>query len=722
MENRNAAKQYKKEELLLLLEITELITQVKNQNQLLRLIHDKIKPIFNFHDIGLFVFNRENTKLSDWAAIIPELVDSEWNVLLEHHSTDLDYQNSPLEFAMKEIDNNGVTLFDYRELVQQFPDFPQWNFEVVSIMSLGYIDCLGTNLKIGGKTIGFFCINALSKNFFKPSQFSFFKAISDAIAIAIANILANEEILRREKEKLTLLEITETVAKVKNTYDLIKLIIDKVKPIFNFTECGIFVISKDGTKHTDLAAAIPELIGGIWNPKLKELPFEIPHKNSPLEMMIKEIEMVKKPVLFDFKDLFDQYPDYAQFQVPDLDILEIGFRDCLATTIKRNGEVIGMFCINALSKNFFPEHKYNIFQSIGNIISIGISNILANEEIEKLNKELQEQNSYLTEEVQESYNFGDMIGQNELFKEVCKNISLVAKTDSTVLILGETGTGKELVARAIHNNSNRKSKPLIKLNCAALPANLIESELFGHERGAFTGAIERRIGKFELANGSTLFLDEIGELPLELQSKLLRALQEREIERLGSNKTLNIDVRIIAATNRDLTSDIASGKFRSDLFYRLNIFPITLPSLRTRKEDIPLLATHFLQKYTRKIGKNIQGFSTNALQEMMVYKWLGNIRELEHTIERAVILSNSKLIQSLCLPLSDSQKLTIAPKQFEIKTWEEQERDYLLEILKLTNGKITGKRGAAQLLDLKPTTLQSKILKLGIKRQHYVEL
>ncbi len=722
MENLNASKQYKKEELLLLLEITELIAQVKNGKELLRIIYDKIKPIFNFYDIGLFILDNDGKTHSDWAVTVPELLDGEWNKISEIISIEITHKGSTIEYAMQEVENNGVMYFDFKELVELFPDYPNWQIGDKYFLDFGYVECIATNLKISGKLIGFFCINAKSKNFFKPSQFAFFKAIGDAVAIAVANILANEEILRREKEKIALLEITETIAKVNNTYDLLRLIIDKVKPIFNFEDFGIFIINDDGTKHTDLAATVPELIGGNWNTKIQEFSFDVPHKDSMIEWVINEMIKADKAVLFDFQDLIAQFPDYPQFTAPGVDILAMGYRDCLQTTIKKNGKVIGVFCINALAKDFFKESQFNIFQSVGDVISIGIGNILANEKIAALNKELQEQNEYLTKEVQETYNFGDMIGQNESFQEVCNNISLVAKTDSTVLVLGETGTGKELVARAIHNNSTRKSKPLIKINCAALPANLIESELFGHERGAFTGAIEKRIGKFELANGSTLFLDEIGELPLELQAKLLRALQEREIERLGSNKTINLNVRIIAATNRDLLADIANGKFRSDLYYRLNIFPISLPPLRLRKEDIPILAAHFLQKYARKIGKKIQGFSNNALQEMMIYKWYGNVRELEHTIERAVILNNSKLIQSLCILINNNKKLALFHKEFEIKTWEEQERNYLLEILKITNGKITGKNGAAQLLNLKPTTLQSKILKLGIKRQHYIDI
>ncbi len=293
----------------------------------------------------------------------------------------------------------------------------------------------------------------------------------------------------------------------------------------------------------------------------------------------------------------------------------------------------------------------------------------------------------------------------------------VAYSDSTVLLLGETGTGKELVARAIHNSSPRKNKLMVKVNCAALPANLVESELFGHERGSFTGATERRLGKFELANGGTLFLDEIGEMPIDLQVKLLRALQEREIERIGGKGVIKVDVRIIAATNRDLEKEMEEGRFRSDLYYRLNIFPITLPSLRNRKEDIPLLAAHFISRFSKKAGRKIKTISTRALQEMSIYNWPGNIRELEHLLERSILLSEGDMLKVVHLPV---QKNTVASQcekhQFQVRTIDDNEREHILETLKYCSGRVGGYSGAAELLGVPPSTLFSKMKKLGIRR------
>jgi transcriptional regulator with GAF, ATPase, and Fis domain len=315
-----------------------------------------------------------------------------------------------------------------------------------------------------------------------------------------------------------------------------------------------------------------------------------------------------------------------------------------------------------------------------------------------------------------TYNFEEIIGQSKPLKEMFEHIVLVSRTDTTVLLLGETGTGKELIAKAIHNLSPRKTKPLVRLNCAALPAQLIESELFGHEKGAFTGATDKRIGKFEIADGGTLFLDEIGELPLESQVKLLRVLQEKEVERLGGNKIIKIDVRIIAATNRDLEQEMIAGRFRSDLYFRLHVFPMYVPPLRERKEDIPLLAYHFLQKMEKKLGKVFTGISQKVIQQLTSYDWPGNIRELEHVIERSAILCKSDQLKELYLSKT-SAKPTIPA--FTLQTWEEHEKEYIIFVLAKCSGRVSGAKGAARILNIPPTTLESRMKKLGIKKQHF---
>lgn len=307
-----------------------------------------------------------------------------------------------------------------------------------------------------------------------------------------------------------------------------------------------------------------------------------------------------------------------------------------------------------------------------------------------------------------------IIGKSQQLKTVLEHLQIVAPSDTSVLIMGESGTGKERFASCIHRMSPRKLKPLIKVNCAALPVNLVESELFGHERGAFTGASEKRIGKFELANEGTIFLDEIGELPLEVQVKFLRVLQEKEIERIGSNEVIKINTRIITATNRNLEREVAAGRFRMDLYYRLNVFPLLLPPLRERKEDIPLLARHFVTYYSNILGKNVSGISESVFSHLSNYDWPGNIRELEHAIERAVLMAEGSIITYMAIPESN-QPETIEPTRV-LKTMDEMEKEHILAALKQCKGKISGQGGAAELLGINVSTLNSKMKKLGIQK------
>ncbi len=333
--------------------------------------------------------------------------------------------------------------------------------------------------------------------------------------------------------------------------------------------------------------------------------------------------------------------------------------------------------------------------------------------IEQLKEQLQAENVYLQEEIKLNHNFGEIVGQSDALKYVLFQVERVAPTDTTVLLLGETGTGKELIARAIHQASPRKDRPLVKVNCATLPSSLIESELFGYEKGAFTGAQTRKLGRFELVNGGTLLLDEIGELPVELQAKLLRVLQEGEFERLGSSRTIKVNVRVIAATNRNLKAEIQNGLFREDLWYRLSVFPITLPSLSQRKEDIPSLVNHFVNVYSKKLGRPIKSIAPKTMKALQDYSWPGNVRELSNVIERAVINSQGPVL-ILSERLEPSH--TINVPYLNGKTLAEMERDIILQRLEETNWKIEGPGGAARSLGLNPSTLRLRMTKLGLQR------
>jgi len=336
----------------------------------------------------------------------------------------------------------------------------------------------------------------------------------------------------------------------------------------------------------------------------------------------------------------------------------------------------------------------------------------AHEELQQLKNQLEAENIYLQQELQLDENLGEIVGQSDAIKYVLFKITQVAPTDSTVLITGETGTGKELAARAIHGASSRKDRPLIKVNCSALAPTLIESELFGHEKGSFTGAVGKKQGRFELANGGTIFLDEIGELPPELQVKLLRVIQESEFERLGGNKTIKVDVRIIAATNRNLKVAVEEGTFREDLLYRLNVYPITMPPLRQRRDDIPLLVEHFCSMYAKKFGKTISSISPKTMQNLQSHSWPGNVRELANVIERAVIHTKGSVLQVV------DQFEQVRHETEPTQTLEEVERDYITRTLENTGWRIEGPYGAAKILGLNPSTLRTRMLKLGIQRRH----
>ncbi|HEY6122332.1 MAG TPA: sigma 54-interacting transcriptional regulator, partial [Pyrinomonadaceae bacterium] len=380
------------------------------------------------------------------------------------------------------------------------------------------------------------------------------------------------------------------------------------------------------------------------------------------------------------------------------------------------------------TKNRYSEADAELLKEVANQVALAIANMKSYEEIAALKARLEKENIYLQEEIRTEHNFEEIVGNSPALLQLLRRVDHVAPTDSSVLIYGETGTGKELIARAIHNRSARKDRPLVKINCSAISAGLVESELFGHVKGAFTGAIERRIGRFELADGGTLFLDEVGELPLETQVKLLRVLQEREFEPVGSNRSVHVDVRIIAATNRNLEESISSGKFRSDLYYRLNVIPLEVPPLRERRADIPQLAMFFLSQCARNLGKRIEGLSSAATESLLRYPWPGNVRELQNVIERALILSHDSILDldNDLISVSGSkayrdkaaglEAIHNAGPSAAFKTLEDVERAHICAVLQQTRGVIEGANGAAKTLGMHPNTLRHRMEKLGIKR------
>ena len=421
-------------------------------------------------------------------------------------------------------------------------------------------------------------------------------------------------------------------------------------------------------------------------------------------------------------------------------LAEQGVRSICVAPLIIAGKSMGTLNLASNKADEYSDADGELLQEVANQVALAVENMKAYEEIRALHAKLEKENVYLREEIRSEHNFREIVGTSANLREVLENVERVAPLDSTVLIYGETGTGKELIARAIHDCSNRKNRPLVKLNCSAISAGLVESELFGHMRGAFTGALERHIGRFELADGGTLFLDEVSELPLETQVKLLRVLQEGEFEPVGSNKTIHVNVRIIAATNRNLEECVAAGRFRSDLFYRLNVFPLELPPLRNRRSDIPQLVGFFLQRFANKFGRKIDSVQKETMDLLMEYPWPGNIRELQNIIERAVVLASGLVlsvdpaflprtpalgdlshVSSAKLPKADPPIAENSARSTEtlFPSLEHMERDHILAALNRTAGVIDGPRGAARILNLHPNTLRSKMTKLGIDRRRH---
>jgi formate hydrogenlyase transcriptional activator len=382
---------------------------------------------------------------------------------------------------------------------------------------------------------------------------------------------------------------------------------------------------------------------------------------------------------------------------------------CALPLISRN-RTLGVLTLGSRAENAFSPESVDFLLRAAGQVAIAVDNALAYREIAELKDQLAEEKFYLEDEIRTEHNFEEIIGESATLKHVLQQVETVARTDSTVLILGETGTGKELIARAIHNLSHRRDRALVKLNCAAIPTGLLESELFGHEKGAFTGAIAQKIGRVELAHKGTLFLDEVGDIPLELQPKLLRVLQEQEFERLGGTRTIRVDARLVVATNRDLDQMVAQREFRQDLFYRLNIFPIRVPPLRERAADIPLLVNFFVHKHAKRMGKRIEKVPAETMRALSRWHWPGNVRELENVVERALILSHGPVLN---VPLAELKGGILMPPSTKVQTLEASEKEFILRALREANGVIAS---AAGRLGMKRTTLNSKMRKLQISR------
>ena len=531
---------------------------------------------------------------------------------------------------------------------------------------------------------------------YSEEEVRFLVLVADQVALAIDDALNLEE-LHQEKERLRLLlDLNNAVVSNLELRELLRAISGSVRRMMRCDAVTVLLPEPGGSHLRAYAVDFPGSKGFLQEGSLA------PIEGSPPGRVF----LNGQPMTVVKRELQDLNPENNP-------ALAEGFRvGCLVPIISRN-RTLGVIGLGRLEEIAFSKKDEDFLCQVAGQIAIALENAFAYREIADLKDRLAQENLYLEDEIRSELNFEEIVGTSAALRRVLQQVETVAPTDSTVLIYGETGTGKELIARAIHDRSSRRQNAFVKLNCAAIPTGLLESELFGHERGAFTGAVNQRIGRFELANQGSVFLDEIGEVPLELQPKLLRVLQEREFERLGSGRTLRSDARLIAATNRDLSAMVREQTFRPDLFYRLNVFPVEVPPLRERPEDIPLLVRHFVEQFSRRMNKTIDTIPSETMSAMARYHWPGNIRELQNLIERAVILSPGPVLKVRIAELKADPALA-ATRQ--IDTLEDGERRHILAALNATNWVVGGPKGAAALLDMKRSTLQARMEKLRIRR------
>jgi len=560
--------------------------------------------------------------------------------------------------------------------------------------------------------VGTLTFASKAPDIYTAEEVCFLSLVADQIALAFDNALhfdaaqaSQQQLLKKNERVGLLLELTNHVVSNLEFRDVLRAVVASTRRVMGCDGVGITLADNDNT-HLRIYAL--------------DYPFKGESRQE--ESLVPIDEDVSGAVFRTGKLWCGSVQKARRLGMKDTAQAEVG-TVCILPLVSR-GRVLGTFGVVKYQDNAFTG-DIEFLTQIANQVAIAVENALAFGQIRELKDQLSKEKLYLEDEIRTEMNFAQIIGNSASLRKVLKHVETVAPTGSTVLIYGETGTGKELIARAIHDLSPRRSKPFVKLNCAAIPTGLLESELFGHEKGAFTGAIAQRIGRFEVADGGTIFLDEIGEIPLELQTKLLRVLQEREFERLGSSRTLRTDARLIAATNRDLEAMVSEQKFRSDLFFRLNVFPVHVPPLRERQGDIPLLVRHFTQQFSRRMNRMIETIPSAAMDALCRYQWPGNIRELQNVIERAVIISTGPV---LSVDVSDL-KFTKAGHAVEETTspksatngglhdvLQQSERQQILKALEQCNWVVAGPKGAAAYLRMKRSTLQQRIRKLGIAR------
>jgi formate hydrogenlyase transcriptional activator len=687
-------KQFKgeRDHLSLLLEVNNALVSTLNLSELLNAVSASLRPLVPHEYASLSLYDPKTRCLQVHALDSPagnKLYEECLSVPVEGTPTGLAYS------SRKPVVLN-------REDLERFPGDISRLLLAQKVQSVCCLPLISHNRAFGALNLA-----SLLETAFGPEDVQLLNEVASQVAIAVENALNFEQTqsvqqqLKEEHDRLRLLlDVNNTIVSSLDLRELLNAVSMSIRRLVPHEYASLSLYDAETERLQIHALDFPASKGliqeGLW------IPVEgTPHGRA----------------LTSRQPLFVTLQDIEEFELTPR-IRAEGLKSGCFLPLISHGRPLGTLVVASLQAETFPQKDADLLQHVANQIAIAVENALSYRQVVDRANTLREEKLYLQDEIRTEHNFEEIIGESAALKKVLEQIQTVAPTDSTILLLGETGTGKELIARAIHNLSGRRERTLVKVNCAAIPTGLLESELFGHEKGAFTGAIGQRVGRFELAHRGTLFLDEVGDIPLELQPKLLRVLQEQEFERLGSARTIHVDVRLVAATNTDLTRKVQEKEFRQDLYYRLNVFPITIPPLRDRKEDIPLLVRYFVQRYARRMKKPIDTIPTKAMTVLTEYHWPGNVRELENFIERAVILTRGAELQIPLAEFKQRAKLMPVPAN-AFATLEHAEREHIMRALGETAWVIGGPAGAAARLGLKRTTLQSRMRKLGITRPAY---
>ncbi len=573
----------------------------------------------------------------------------------------------------------------------------RFSFTVEQLRRNGLQSACALPLSTAHRRLGSLVIASQKLDAYSEDEVEFLALVANQIALAMDDAI-NFQASRRAQERLELLlDLTNRLISTLDLRDLLRVIAANLRGVMQSDGVGIQLPDAEDGRLRVYALDFPgsnDVIREGWEPAANSTAAQVFRTGEPA---------------------VDGTRELASDPIANA----LGVKSVCHLPLTSRNRVLGVLGVGSLRENAFSEDDVAFLVQFARQVAIAVDNAIAYGQISTLKDQLAREKLYLEDEIRTELNFDEIVGKSEALRRVLTLVETVAPTDSTVLIYGETGTGKELIARAVHDLSSRRSNAFVKLNCAAIPTGLLESEMFGHEKGAYTGAIAQRIGRFELAHRGTVFLDEIGEIPLELQPKLLRVLQEREFERLGSTRTLRTDARLIAATNRDLEALVSEQKFRSDLYYRLNVFPVRVPALRERPDDIPLLVRHFVQQFSRRMNRSVDTIPSETMTTLVRYHWPGNIRELQNVIERAVILSSGSVLKvptdELRLRPADAPPVGESSKGRLRAALNDTERQEILATLEKTNWKVAGPNGAAALLGMNRSTLQSRMQKLGVR-------